>query len=231
MGRRVNTCSQLTYSELISSPLLSWEQQQQQQLGLQRAKMHNTVKIYTAGWQGQRAGSMHRGAFPQEWRQSSRAAEHPLSWMSMGGLPGSTGRRAAHSPSRASSGELLSAGQENPRTDMLTHCICNASHWLLSLWESQRAWHSRTASCAGRNMRQGDAPSHDSKMFLRMGRLLGFLPGEKKNQSFQFRTLCLMVTSVEMQINLFFPQRRWKREIEVKSLEKLTKTNKRTNRT
>lgn len=131
--------------------------------------MHYTVKFYTAGWQGQRAGSMHIGAFLQECRQSSRAPEHPLSWMSMGGLPGSTGRRAAHSPSGASSGELLSAGQENPRTDMLTHCICNASHWLLSLWESQHAWHPRTASCAGRNMRQGDAPSHDSEMFLGMG--------------------------------------------------------------
>lgn len=106
------------------------------------------------------------------------APEHPLSCMSMGGLPGSTGRRAAHSPSAASSGELLSAGQENPRTDMLTHCICNASHWLLSLWASQHAWSPRTASCAGRNMRQGDAPSHDSEMFLN-GMSASFLAGKK----------------------------------------------------
>lgn len=48
---------------------------------------------------------------------------------------------------------------------------------------------------------------------------------KKKVQSFQLRALYLMVTSVEMQINLFFPQRRWKNEIEAKSLEKLTETN------
>lgn len=39
----------------------------------------------------------------------------------------------------------------------------------------------------------------------------------------------LDMTSEERQINLFFPQRRWKREMEAKSLEKLTKTNKQTN--
>lgn len=55
--------------------------------------------------------------------------------------------------------------------------------------------------------------------------LILWLKKKKKVQSFQLRALYLMVTSVEMQINLFFPQRRWKNEIEAKSLEKLTETN------
>lgn len=81
---------------------------------------------------------------------------------------------------------------------MVTHCTSNAAHSILSWWESQHAWPTRTAS------ETGAASSHDSEMFLGTGWLLA-LQLEKENQSSQLRALSLMVTSVEIQTGFFVP--------------------------